>query len=603
MKEYCVHCGAELREGAMFCVKCGLPVANNEPPAAQPAEETVPLKAVHEEQDSAPLTEDVKAGKKKNTSSCKKCSCAGFVQKMRNFTERYLLPGFAFLACLVVFIGGFFINISFMPMEQTQAKLSVDISSGNTDIEGAFSTIAFEQNVFNVFGALGVPFGGNSDEATRIEEALFAQLTNLVDKYYDEIVRVSALDSMGEGERAAVELVQLLDRMAKEFSRSAANINVIKMDRLDAELTYSAALEQTGEGGEVSQQVLKYANDTIARTAIMTGYPVGVIYLQIVSLVFLIMIAVGLIGGKKVSGTKFFVLYLIGFAFLFLIGQLSATTIGGAGMFCFVFASVLFFLYLAARVLSSGKLTTEKGIVALANGAVMALSFAALCVTAFASYEFGGLVDRVGSVFGLYAFGSTMPGNDALSLTVSGILLYGLTYIPLLTLVSLSFFLSAKAVNKGSRGVSAIVLAAVSLLCLWTVYLTLSILSAGGHIDILYAPHALFTSGALLLVAIILFIVRAVVLRKVSRDPAGQLARAPYAGNMPYYQPVQTPYVPYGATDPRRAAPFRAPVAAPMQQQAPVAEPTQSQEPVSKETLEPAAGTESDVKKNETDAQ
>ena len=149
----------------------------------------------------------------------------------------------------------------------------------------------------------------------------------MVKKYESEITRLSAQVEAGNS-RAAEQLVDLIERIVRDAARSVGGINLIKLDRLEAEQAFLNT-SQT-EGTTLFENAAKQANDSIARTAIMAGYPVGVIYLQVVSLVALITTAIGMFASsKKFSGSKFFTLYLAGFVFLFLIAQFTATSVGG----------------------------------------------------------------------------------------------------------------------------------------------------------------------------------------------------------------------------------------------------------------------------------
>ena len=87
MREFCTHCGAELREQAGYCPKCGKPVLRISDGAPQAVAEPLQAQRVQDN--------------------------GNRIAKLRFLMERYILLSIALLACLVVFISGFFIKISF----------------------------------------------------------------------------------------------------------------------------------------------------------------------------------------------------------------------------------------------------------------------------------------------------------------------------------------------------------------------------------------------------------------------------------------------------------------------------------------------------------
>lgn len=519
MKEYCVFCGSELREGAVFCTKCGKPL-HAAAAQAQPARPGSP---------SAPKRADGKGAR---------------LERARAFTERFVLRGIALLACFVVFISGFFINIGFMPLEQVQSKINIDISGGSADIEGILSETALQQNVFNVFGALAVPLGGDEEEYQKIVDAYSACMTDVIAKYDSELTDLSLQVSAGDA-RAAQKLIRLCERIANEIAASVSGINFIKLDRLEAEIAFSDAGSALGQssGGTVSENIVKRADDSLIRSIIMVGFPLGTVYLQVVSLVFMILAAIGMFTGKKAADNKFFFLYLAGFVFLFLIAQLSATTLAGTGMFCFVFVSVLFLLSLAGKVFATRGITAQKIVSLSVNGLASVLSFAALCTVFGAAFEYGGILDKVGSVFGLYAFDSTqLASGEGGYITAVNLAAYGSVYLIVLTLVSLVFFFSAARICKDEIGkASDIVLTAVAAGATLIAYMAIYIVAESSASDLLYAPAALIGTGMLLLCALVARIADGSIRQAVSRGgaPAQPVYAAPGAPR--YYSAAASP--------------------------------------------------------------
>ena len=530
MKEFCIYCGAELREGARFCAKCGKPVA--QPAAAQTQQPVAPPV----QQPTAPQAQRPAAVREKGAT----------LEKMRSVTERFIIRGITLLTCLIVFICGFFINIGFMPMEQVQSKVTLDISSGTADLQGMMSTVSFDQNIFNVFGALTVPLGGNAEEEQTIVDALTARVTDVVKKYESEITRLSAQVEAGNS-RAAEQLVDLIERIVRDAARSVGGINLIKLDRLEAEQAFSNS-SQT-EGTTLFENAAKQANDSIARTAIMAGYPVGVIYLQVVSLVALITTTIGMFASsKKFSGSKFFTLYLAGFVFLFLIAQFTATSVGGTGIFCFVFASVMLLLYMAGKIFTMRGMTAEKIISVSAGGLATVLSFSALCILFGASFEFGGLVDKVGSVFGLHAFdGTSLVEGEGSLITVTNFVTYGLIYLSSLVFSSLVFFMSLSRLKKGERGkVSDIVITAIAAAELIISYIAVYIVTEAYASELLIVPAAFIASGLLLLCTLAVWIVSGPIGKILAEGkPAAPASPAGYGQGYNYNIPRSAPYAAY----------------------------------------------------------
>lgn len=547
MKEFCIYCGAELREGARFCAKCGKPVA--QPAAAQTQQPVAPPV----QQPTAPQAQRPAAVREKGAT----------LEKMRSVTERFIIRGITLLTCLIVFICGFFINIGFMPMEQVQSKVTLDISSGTADLQGMMSTVSFDQNIFNVFGALTVPLGGNAEEEQAIVDALTARVTDVVKKYESEITRLSAQVEAGNS-RAAEQLVDLIERIVRDAARSVGGINLIKLDRLEAEQAFLNS-SQT-EGTTLFENAAKQANDSIARTAIMAGYPVGVIYLQVVSLVALITTAIGMFASsKKFSGSKFFTLYLAGFVFLFLIAQFTATSVGGTGIFCFVFASVMLLLYMAGKIFTMRGMTAEKIISVSAGGLATVLSFSALCILFGASFEFGGLVDKVGSVFGLHAFdGTSLVEGEGSLITVTNFVTYGLIYLSSLVFSSLVFFMSLSRLKKGERGkVSDIVITAIAAAELIISYIAVYIVTEAYASELLIVPAAFIASGLLLLCTLAVWIVSGPIGKILAEGkPAAPASPAGYGQGYNYNIPRSAPYAAYQPAAPEQPAAAEQPATA-----------------------------------------
>ena len=420
------------------------------------------------------------------------------LEKARTMTETIFLRVIIALSCFVVFISGFFINIGFMPMEQVQAKLSIS-QSGSVTLEGMLSDVSFNQNVFNVVDALLVPVGGDGEAEGAIYDALSSRVTEVAGKYDTEIA--SLLAQAESDSRAVEKLIKLYEKIVTEITNSVTEINLVKLDRLEAENAYydnSESLGQSG-GGTVSEKVIKRADDSLIRTAVLAGFPVGTIYLQVVALVCLILELIAIFSKANNSvGEKFYFLYLGGFIFLFLIAQLSATTVAGAGMFCFVFAAVMMFLYLAGRIFVTRGIKDGGKIASLSlNGLAAVLSFVMLCLLFGASFEFGGIIKKVGAVFGLHTFDSTtMASGEGMIMTIVNFAVVGGLYLLSMVALSLLFYFTFVRLCKGKAiETPDIVLAAVSAGLPLVAYIALYVISAVGVVELLYAPSSYLVIG------------------------------------------------------------------------------------------------------------
>ena len=499
----CSSCGAELDDDALFCTKCGTPVSETVTEAEEPAQNAAAEAAAEVSAETGGGRAAATAVSGRNVSAPAK---GGKLAAVRAYTENFLLRIVAIIVCAGVFIGGFFINISYMPMEQVQSKITID-SAGDASMEGMLMTSPFEQNVFNVIGALTVSFDltENQEKSERITEAMTARVTEVMLRYEERITELAAQVSQGN-ERAVTELISLYRKAVRDITSSMADINLIEMDRLDAEIAYAE--------GEDSQTALKGADDALMRTAIMSGYMVGVIYLQVVALIYLILTVAGLFKKKNVSLGKFFFLYMLGMFFLFGIGQLTATSLGGAGMFCFVFAVVLCAIWLAGK-LFCGFRVSPQGILSLTVHTVAAvLSFAAVCLLFGNIFEFGGIADKIGAVFGLHVYESGAQLQNGMEMTMVNFFAVAVIYLAVYILAIIVFFRSAARLSKmeevnAADKVLAAVAAGVSLVG----YLALYSCCQTDAIELLFAPSVFYGIFVLFAVVFILFMVSGVAKR------------------------------------------------------------------------------------------
>ena len=489
----CSSCGAELDDDALFCTKCGTPVSETVTEAEEPAQNAAAEAAAEVSAETGGGRAAATAVSGRNVSAPAK---GGKLAAVRAYTENFLLRIVAIIVCAGVFIGGFFINISYMPMEQVQSKITID-SAGDASMEGMLMTSSFEQNVFNVIGALTVSFDltENQEKSERITEAMTARVTEVMLRYEERITELAAQVSQGN-ERAVTELISLYRKAVRDITSSMADINLIEMDRLDAEIAYAQS--------EDSQTALKGADDALMRTAIMSGYMAGVIYLQVVALIYLILTVAGLFKKKNVSLGKF----------LFCIGQLTATSLGGAGMFCFVFAVVLCAIWLAGK-LFCGFRVSPQGILSLTVHTVAAvLSFAAVCLLFGNIFEFGGIADKIGAVFGLHVYESGAQLQNGMEMTMVNFFAVAVIYLAVYILAIIVFFRSAARLSKmeevnAADKVLAAVAAGVSLVG----YLALYSCCQTDAIELLFAPSVFYGIFVLFAVVFILFMVSGVAKR------------------------------------------------------------------------------------------
>lgn len=472
MREFCMHCGAELREQAGYCPKCGKPVLRISDGAPQAVAEPLQAQRVQDN--------------------------GNRIAKLRFLMERYILLSIALLACLVVFISGFFIKISFIPLEGMHTKPEI---TGYYEIDEAVLTLHYEQNVINVFAALTVEVGGDKERLEELMNELTERAAEIIMPYQTEISDLD-LQVYNGNFNAREDLVALFNRIAKEIAQSCADINLIEFDRQYAECLYYTA---TGD----QEKNIKLADDSLIRSAIMVGYPVGVLYLQIVSLVFLIVATIELIMGKKKKfGVKFFCLYLIGMVFLFAIAQLSATAIGGTGMFCFIFVSVMLLLYLIGRMLTMQNFSGKQIISVAADSSAAILSFIALCVLFAGTFKFGAVINKIGAVFGLHSFDRvSMEYGEGISITTKNLVTCGSFYLVTLVMLSVAFFLSVSCINKGGKGKLAyIIMTAIAAIIAISSYISLHILIDTIELELYSVPSVYIAIFVLLCCSLIIAI-------------------------------------------------------------------------------------------------
>lgn len=253
----------------------------------------------------------------------------------------YILKSLVLLVSVIVFISGFFTTVKYVPQETLHNDLFSYSIGSSVDLEDVASMLlqkGFDQNVFNVFPALAVGYDKeeNTEQMQELVEQMESKMKNIVLKYQKRITELTVLVQQGD-RKAAAQLTSLMYKIVDEVMAGMENVNLIKLEKLEAEIVYSSSTNSEGVG---NLDALKNAQDLDIRMAVMVGYPVGYLFLQIVSLVFIILTTISLCRKKSAHFGKFFVLYLSGCLFLLAIGQLTACFLNPVGMFCFIFAIV-----------------------------------------------------------------------------------------------------------------------------------------------------------------------------------------------------------------------------------------------------------------------
>ena len=409
MNKVCKKCGHENPSDANFCGGCGATI----------------------EKDAAEVY---------STDTCWGRFCA--------FGRTYLLKFLMLLVCFIVFISGFFTAIRYTPQEDMQSSL-LFYSGDIDDIDDIVIGPDVEQNVFNVIPALfvGTDPAENQEELEEITEKITVKIENIVKKYEDEITELTLLASQGNA-RAQSKLVKLIKQIVNEVADGLENVNLIKADALESEIAFSYYSE-VGDSNlsENGYRALKAAQDLDIRTAVMVGYPIGYIYLQVISLIFLIITMVSIFNKKAERGLgKFFIFYLTGFIFMFAIGQLTACSLNGVGMFCFIFALVIGVLYLAGKLMF-GNILKVKDIATLAcKGIALVFTFVAVALLLNNYIIFNSVISKIGSVFGLHCYDSySFTSQEQItSYTLVNFLPAAILYLATISLALAAFFHTTK---------------------------------------------------------------------------------------------------------------------------------------------------------------
>ncbi len=441
--------------------------------------------------------EKTERGKREKLQKCRQVFCE-YAARAKVWADKYLLHLFAILAAMSVFIVGIFMCFKFKPMEEVQAKVTSDtIVSGNVEdiLMVAFSSMSYEQTMFNPIGALFVGFDEekNQEEFDKLSEQVVTIVAKTTLECKDELLRLSALMEATEGTpeeiAAAVEesnrIVQsILDRAAASMS----NINLIKLDRLEAEIAYSGS-------DSADEATLKIANDSAIRTVLLCAGTAAYVYLQLIALIIVFRSAVRFLQNKE-AGMKLYVAYFIGFAFLLFVCEICAVTLNGAGIACFVLMSVFGGLSWLYRLFNS----EASLVMAAAKTVVSALAFSAFCVFFRAMYDFGVSVDRVGAAFGLHGYDGTLNAeNPGAGLLVTNLLSLALPHLACMGLVLSSLLIALRSGLKGKT--SGWILPLVSSVCVLLTYILLSVF-AGNGLELVRVSTAMLAMLALCLLAL-----------------------------------------------------------------------------------------------------
>ena len=400
-----------------------------------------------------------------------------FGAAVKIWTDRYLLRIFALMASLLVFVAGCFMQIRFKPAEQVQTSMSVSGSLGPDMSEIAMALLQdaeFDQGMFNGISSLFVGFDleENSEKYQEMTNKVQEELNAFLADNMDLVLELSAIYSSSEVN--GKEAVRLFNELESRLAGALSSTNLIVLDRLEAEVAYSSAETPT-----LAQE--KLANEMVVRSVLLALTAAVYLYLQIVALVCLIRAAVDLIKKRK-PGFGFYVMYLIGFFVLFLLGQLTATGLNGAALASFVLASVFGGLQVLGHMLVNAESGTEavgKAVSFVSAGFL----FAAACLFGAQMYNFGVVSDQLGAVLGLNCFnGYTFQEGEATYMLLVNYLPAALLHIAGLVLVLIALFRTLGSVVSGrSRGM---ILTAVATVFMLLFYISFNVCASFGLFDL-----------------------------------------------------------------------------------------------------------------------
>ena len=463
MNKFCKKCGKKNVSDAQFCGGCGASLAEDE-------------------------VSDLPVGTRWG--------------RVCEIGRTYILKSLVLLVSVIVFISGFFTTVKYVPQETLHNDFYSYLINGSADMEDVasmFSQKGFDQNVFNVFSAFAVGYDleENTEQMQKLVEQVESKAKNIILKYQKRLTELTALVQQGD-KTAAKQMIDLMYKIVDEVMAGMENVNLIKLEKLEAEIAYSST---TGTEGVGNLDALKNAQDLDIRMAVMVGYPVGYLFLQIVSLVFIILTMISLCRKKSARFGKFFVLYLSGCLFLLAIGQLTACFLNPVGMFCFIFALVCGALYAVGNSLFSHRIGLNDVVAFSLKGFAFVFSFVAVVLLLGNFASFNATLDKIGAVFGLSGdYGSS---DEVMAFTLTNFLPSAILYLTMLALSAVVFFRAAFTFSDVQKSAATLVpLAAVTTGFGLVSYIVLGSLGMAGVLDLVMDPVVLGSvifSGAALL--------------------------------------------------------------------------------------------------------
>lgn len=420
------------------------------------------------------------------------------LKNIRSIIDMYGLRAMAFIAAAVVFVIGFFMQIQYKSTEQVQTKLTADISI-DADITGLENMMAFEisfdQSMYSGVGALFVGFDleENLERQKRIMEVMEADVGKVIQENFDLLLELGLLLESQDGDTEG-RAVELLDELSDKLAASFGNVNLVELDRLEAEIAIATQEEQ------VSESMIKLADETIIRTALLAVSGAIYTYLQVLSLLYVI---IGLVNftNKKPASSKFFVLYLIGFFALMLFSQITATGLNGAAIACFAIVAAMCFMYLLGKAFVEN--TEGKAIV---NGAIGILSagflFAAACLFAAPMYGFGVSEDKLGALLGYNCFnGYIFAAGEASEIIINLFVPLSISYIVGFLIVVGTMLVLMFDVRGGKMGGMICSLVATGYMALQ--YCALSLIVAQAGTELMFVGKEMLVIAILCCIAVI----------------------------------------------------------------------------------------------------
>lgn len=213
MNKFCKKCGKKNVSDAQFCGGCGASLAEDE-------------------------VSDLPVGTRWG--------------RVCEIGRTYILKSLVLLVSVIVFISGFFTTVKYVPQETLHNDFYSYLINGSADMEDVasmFSQKGFDQNVFNVFSAFAVGYDleENTEQMQKLVEQVESKAKNIILKYQKRLTELTALVQQGD-KTAAKQMIDLMYKIVDEVMAGMENVNLIKLEKLEAEIAYSSTTGTEGVG-------------------------------------------------------------------------------------------------------------------------------------------------------------------------------------------------------------------------------------------------------------------------------------------------------------------------------------------------------------------